>query len=386
MKYPILLSFLLVGAVALSLSACNRNPSDVVANASDSKGKPPTAAVAAAPALSPLPAGGVKAVYLTGWSAGTRKHLDNICALADRTEINAVVLDVKDDGWISYNVDVPQAKEIQQKYGAHKTGKMIADIDAVIAKLKAHKLFVIARIACFRDTPLAETHPKMSVLSADGKPWKDRSRHGWLNPYSVEAQDYNIALGLDAIKHGFQEVQFDYVRFPSEGKLSNLVYPGKPKGGLREDQIAFFLEKAQATFKKQGAWFSADVFGLTSQVKNDEGIGQKFEKVIAHLDYLCPMVYPSHYAKGTYGLPNPNSEPYKLIKGTLTDAKRRIAVAPQCKLRPWLQAFSLGVKYGPAQLAAQIKACRELGINEYLLWNAACSYRLFEPALGKKKA
>ena len=252
------------------------------------------------PPLPPLPEGGVKGIYLTGWTAGHAKQFPILVSLLDRTELNAMVIDVKDDGQVSYGVEVPLVKEVDAEATDpdSKINRKMMRVDKVLATLKEHKIFAIARIACFRDTPLAEARPAMAVQDASGKVWHDRSGHAWLNPYNKAVWDYNLAIALDAIQHGFQEVQFDYVRFPSEGKLSALKYPGKPKNVTRRDQIEAFVKYAREKIKAQGAWFSADVFGLTSLVKDDMGIGQTRTNVAKHVDYLCPMVYPSHYAKG----------------------------------------------------------------------------------------
>ena len=364
----------LLAVFAFAASGCHRGPA-----ADAEPTKKTTAATKPAPPLepAPVPAGGVHAIYLTGWTAGKNSALQNLLKLTDRTEINAMVIDVKDDGMVSYGAEVPLVAEI----GANR--KMYK-VDKLIAELNKHHIFPIARIACMRDSILAEKRPDLAVHDSGGRVWHDRSRHGWLNPYKKEVWDYNVNLGLDAIKHGFKEVQFDYVRFASEGNLKTLVYPDKPKGALREDQIAAFMKYAHDKIHAAGGWFSADVFGLTSLVKNDEGIGQKFTKVIQNVDYLCPMVYPSHYHKGEYHIPDPDKDPYRILHLSLGDAVKHLKSAPNCKLRPWLQAFSLQSHYGPAQLAAQLKAARELGVNEYLLWNAGCTYIAMEPALGKK--
>jgi hypothetical protein len=172
------------------------------------------------------------------------------------------------------------------------------------------------------------------------------------------------------------------VRFTSESK--NLRYEGKKEGDKREDQIAGFLKYAAQKIHAQGGWFSADVFGLTSRVKNDEGIGQQFEKVIQDVDFLSPMVYPSHYAYGEYGMKDPNKEPYKTITLSVGDAQKRLIANPKCKLRPWIQDFNLRhVKYGPADVKAEIKALSDLGIHDFLLWNAGNRYT--EAALNQGK-
>ncbi|MDE2127137.1 MAG: putative glycoside hydrolase [Armatimonadetes bacterium] len=331
------------------------------------------------PVMPPLPPGGVKGIHLTGWVTGDHKQLESLIGLCDRTELNAMVVDIKDDGQLSYDADIPLAKEI------HASLHMIPHIDRVVAEMKQHHIFPIARIACFRDTILAKAHPELAVHTPGGAVWYDATHHAWLNPYKRENWDYNVDVALDAIKQGFEEVQFDYVRFASEGKVSTLVYPGKPKGGLRADQIEAFLKYAAAKIHAQGAWFSADVFGLSSLTTGDMGIGQTRTNVAGEVDFICPMTYPSHYAHGEYGIPNPNTEPYKIVHLSLVDALKRIKDVPTCQLRPWLQDFSLyHVHYGPEQVKAELKAAADLGIHQFLLWNASCHYT--EAALAPKGA
>lgn len=371
------------GALFVGLNGCKTAPAPaarpITPATTQTPAKPP---IAAAPDREPLPAGGIKGIYMSGWVAGSKSRLQNLVGIVDRTEINAMVIDVKDDGQITYPVDVPLAREVAATGKMKGSMKMCVHIDRVLATLKAKKIFPIARIACFRDTPLAETHPEMAVHDASGHVWHDKKRHAWLNPYSKAAWDYNVDIALDAIKHGFKEIQFDYVRFPSEGALSNMKFPGKPENAKREDQIVAFMKYARDKIHAQGAWFAVDVFGLTSMVKDDEGIGQKFVKVIESVDYLCPMVYPSHYAKHEYKIPNPNAEPYKIVSLSVGDAKKRLNGSKTCELRPWLQDFTLGEPhYGPEQVKAQIKALNDLGIHEYLLWNPLNHYT--EAALAK---
>ena len=370
---------------AISVSGCKAKAPAAAATPIVAKapGKPAPAAPPAARQLAPLPEGGVKALYMTGWSAGGKKKRAQCIGIIDRTVLNSVVIDVKDDGDITYMADVPLGREIRLKMDGNM--KQIADIDKVIAEFQRHNIFPIARITCFRDKPLGNAHPEMAVHNRSGGVWHDRKGNAWLNPYCKAAWDYNVDLGLDALKHGFKEVQFDYVRFPTDGRMDEMVFPGEPKDGMHEDQIAAFLKYAHDKIHAAGGWFSADVFGLTSMVKNDEGIGQKFVKVVENVDYLCPMVYPSHYAHGEYHIPNPNAEPYKIITLSVGDAQKRLAtVKTSCKLRPWIQDFSLGSPpYGPTQVKAEIKALEDLGIHEFLLWNARNNFH--EAALGKQE-
>ena len=435
-----------LAAALLGLAGCHRGAA--APGATDAAVRPSALVAPPAPAAVPLPAlppGGIRGIYLTGWTAGLHNRLNTLCGICDRTDINAMVIDVKDDGQLSYNVDLPLAQD------AHASLKMY-NVDKVIATLNEHHIWPIARIACMRDTPLAKAHPELAVHGPDGQIWHDRSKHYWLNPYKKEVWDYNVDVALDAIKHGFKEIQFDYVRFPSEGKISTLQYPGRPEGALRADQIAAFMKYAQDKIHAHGAWFSADVFGLvatverrhnrlhpedalsaaaappngagakgrtvgakpgmptpignapanvpstpvvmggnpagtknnaakttnaggTDKIAQDMGIGQIFTHLAAHTDYMSPMCYPSHYAHGEFGIANPNAQPYQIIMKSVGDSKTLIAGVPHCKLRPWIQDFTLGPPhYGPTEVKAQIKALHDLGINEFLLWNAGCKY------------
>jgi hypothetical protein len=318
------------------------------------------------PPLPTLPQRGVRGIHVTGWIAGGKNSLNNLIGLTQRTEINAFVVDIIDNGQLSYDADVPLAIST-------KASKRMFRIDRVVEALNHNKVWSIARIACMRNTPLAKARPDLAIHNSKGGVWQDGSGYAWLNPYKQKVWDYSVDLALDAIKHGFNEIQFDYVRFPSY-HVSTQVFPNRPAKARNEDQIAAFLAYAAARIHAKGVWFSADVFGLTSLVKDDEGIGQKFQKLIEHIDYLCPMVYPSHYHHGEYGIKNPDTEPYKIITLSVGDAKKRLKDVSTCKLRPWIQDFSLGNHYGPAQVQAEIKALNDLGITEYLLWNPLCKY------------
>lgn len=323
------------------------------------------------PSLPPLPPDGVRGIHVTGWVAGLPHTFGKLVDMVDHTSLNAMVIDVRDDGLLGYKTDVPLA----QACGAQK--QPMFNVTRVMSILNKHHIFPIARIVCMRDTTLARYRPDLAVHTRSGKVWYDATHHAWLNPYKKAVWDYNVDIALDAIKHGFKEIQFDYVRFPSEGGLANMSFPGQPAGAKHEDQIAAFMKYAHDKIRAHGAWFAADVFGLTSLVKNDEGIGQKFQKVVKDVDYLCPMCYPSHYAYGEYGLPDPNKQPYRILTLSVGDAIKRLKKAHvPCKLRPWIQDFSLrGVHYGPDKVEAEIKALHDLGIKEFLCWNAACHYQ-----------
>jgi hypothetical protein len=335
-------------------------------------------AVLASPELRPLPVVDtkrlrdyayipVKGIYVSSWAAGSKQLMDKQIALVDRTELNGMVIDVKDaTGYVSYDTDVPLADELELEE------PRIADIDALMATLQEHKIVPIARIVCFNDPILAKRRTEYAVKSKGGGIWKDKKGSSYTNPYDRRVWKYLVDLGEDAAAHGFREIQFDYVRFPSDGKISDTVYPGAR--GSQEDAIAQFLAYARGRLDKLGVWVSADVFGLTLYVKDDLGIGQRIEKVSANVDIVCPMIYPSHYYAGSYNQKNPNSHPYEIITAAMKDSTKRLQ-GTGAIVRPWLQDFSLGgVTYGVEQVKAQIKAVEEQGYTEWLLWDPSLKY------------
>lgn len=322
----------------------------------------------------------VRGIYLTAWSAGSKKKLTKMIALLDRTELNSMVIDVRDDGEMYFPTKIPLADQtVGKKFIA------VTNPKALMLTLSKHNVWPIARIACNRDHYLPLKDPSRAVQMANGKPWRDHSGHMWLDPYDKRNWQY-IADTVDyAMDIGFPEIQLDYVRFPSEGKSSTQVFPNKKKyddpKAHPDDVIEAFAKWIGERVRKRGCAYSADVFGIISSGTIDQGIGQTLEKVALPFDTLSPMVYPSHFAKGEYKIPDPNRAPYAIIMKSLGDYKRRL---PKMPIRPWLQDFSLGYPYGAKEVRAQIKASEELGYPEFLLWNAANRYT--EGALLKEKA
>jgi len=320
----------------------------------------------------------VKGLYLTAWTAGSSALREKVLGIADRTEINAVVIDVRDMGQMYFKTGIPLADESKATMVAVPRPKALFD------SLEKHHVWPIARIACFRDDYVTKKHPEQAVQLKGGKVWHDRAKHGWLDPYNKKNWDYLAATVDYALDMGFPEIQLDYVRFPSEGKSATQVFPAKSeyakKGDRNEDVIAAFAKFISDRVHARKAVISADIFGIISSTKGDEGIGQQLEKVAEPFDVLSPMVYPSHFAKGEYGIKDPNRSPYEIIKKSLADYKKRI---PKVEIRPWLQDFSLmGVHYGDSEVRAQIKAVHDLGYQGYLLWSPKNRYT--ESALGKK--
>jgi hypothetical protein len=309
----------------------------------------------------------VRGIYVGSYHAGRPELLAKMLDIADRTEINAFVVDVKDElGKVVYNTDVPMAKSLGL------VEDRISDVDALITTLREHDITPIARLVCFQDSALAKARPDLGVQSTKGGLWKDFKGRSYTNPYNHEVWEYLVQVAEDCARHGFREIQFDYVRFPADGPVDEAVYPGEYT--TKADAIAGFLAYARERLEPLGVWVSADVFGVTLAVKNDQGIGQVVEQIGQNVDIVCPMIYPSHYQPGSYNLDSPNAQPYELITAALKDAKIRLA-GTGAMVRPWLQDFSLnGVTYGVPEVRAQIKAAEEQGYTEWMLWDPALNY------------
>jgi len=313
----------------------------------------------------------VKAVYVTSWSAGTPSKIDHVINLLDTTEVNAVVIDIKDySGLVAYNTDV---KDLE-KYGAEEV--RIPKLNSLIKKLHDKNVYVIGRVTVFQDPVLARARPDLAVQnSVTGSVWKDRKGLGWVDPASKEVWDYNIAVAKDALSRGFDEINFDYIRFPSDGDLGALKYSFydgvKPKADVIEDFFVHLRENLP------GAKISADLFGLSTINTDDLGIGQVIESAFANFDYVSPMVYPSHYAVGFLGYKNPADYPYEVIKYSMDHAVTRLRAtgSTTSKLRPWLQDFDLGADYDSVMVRKEIQAVYDSGVNDgWMLWDPSNVY------------
>ncbi|MGE5653797.1 MAG: putative glycoside hydrolase [Bacillota bacterium] len=314
----------------------------------------------------------VKGIYVTAWTAGYQPRLETLISLVDSTEINAMVIDVKDDtGDITYRSQAPRVDEV----GSNKQPRA-TDIDSLLKTLTDRKVYKIARVTVFKDPRAAEGHPAWALKTASGSLWRDRTGAAWLDPYNREAWDYIIGIAKEAIAKGFNEVQWDYVRFPSDGETSTIVYPAKAAGDTRSrvEVIKSFLAYAKKELEPLGVPISADLFGLVTSAIDDLGIGQTLE-LAEEVDYISPMTYPSHYASGSYGFDNPNAEPYGVLAKAMQDAKAKLGEQGTVVLRPWLQDFDLGYPdYGAKELRDQIRACEDNGVEEWLLWSPTNSY------------
>ena len=317
----------------------------------------------------------VRGLYVNRWAALGKKMWELI-GVAEHTDVNALVIDVKDDrGFVLYRSRVPLAHEI----GADTVRPMSAEhIRAILDTLRTHGIYPIARIVVAKDPLLAEKKPEWAIrLKADtSKPWRDKQGRAWLDAHQWPVWQYAADLAREAVDLGFSEVQFDYVRFPDDKHLTREATFPLAAGRLRAQVIRAQLGRVHALLAPLGVPITADVFGLTATDTTDMGIGQRWEMFADQVDVVLPMSYPSHYAPGTYGFSVPNAHPYAVIDHTLKDAKRRSATISHSGLvRPWYQAFTLGPPhYGAEQVRDQIKAGYDNGIESWILWNPGSRY------------
>jgi len=320
----------------------------------------------------------LRGLYVNRWAALGRK-LTDLIGVAKRTEVNALVIDVKDDrGFVLYRSKVPLAREIGADT-ADGHWMSSAKLRAVLDTMAAHKIYPIARIVVAKDPLLAEKKLDLAIKrKSDLKPWLDKNGHPWLDPHQRAVWQYAVDLAREAHELGFSEVQFDYVRFPDEKRLiSETVYPlanGRTRAQVIRDQLGF----VRSALKPLGMRVTADVFGLTATDTTDMGIGQRWEMFVDQVDVVLPMIYPSHFARGTYKLRNPNAHPYKTIDHALKDAIARSDSVPNAAIViPWYQDFTLGApRYGAAEIRAQKKAGYDNGFQSWILWNPKSNYTL----------
>jgi hypothetical protein len=316
----------------------------------------------------------VKGVYLSYHGIGDRTIRGRIFDLLDRTELNAVVIDVKgDEGFLPYDSQVPLARE------AGATGRVqVRDFDDILARLKAKGLYLIARIVTFKDNVLTRQRPAWAITEAGtGARWLDAERLAWLDPFQEEAWSYPIAIASEAARKGFDEIQFDYLRFPSEGPLGRARYSRPSTQASRVQAVAAFLEQARAALRPTGALLAIDVFGYVAFNLDDTGIGHRIEDLAPLVDVLCPMAYPSAYHAGIPGYRNPVVHPYEVVFETVRRVRERTAGGP-AHVRPWIQNFRDYAfdrrEFGVAEVRAQMKAALDGGGGGWMLWNAENRY------------
>lgn len=304
----------------------------------------------------------IKGIYLTSWTAATESMVNPLIELVKDTELNAVIIDIKEvEGIITLN----------------------SNVEKLIDKLHQENIYAIARIVVFKDDFLPTIKPELALKNKQGKLWRDWAGHTWLDMASKEVWDYHIELAKEAIKIGFDEINFDYVRFPSDGNISQLVYPVWDETLSKPETMREFFKYINEQLDPIGVLLSADLFGLTLWRENndDMNIGQVLEYALPYFDFICPMVYPSHYPPTFEGYDNPADYPYEIVKMNLEKGQQR-GVGARAKLRPWLQDFSLGAIYNKRMIELQKQAVYDADSYGWLLWNPASRYT--ESALERK--
>ncbi len=321
----------------------------------------------------------VKGIYVNTTYLGKQNYatIDELIELLDKTELNAMVIDIKDDyGNILFDVKHPLLEEM----GAENI--YIADLPAFVAKLKEHDIYCIARIVAFKDHVATRKKPEIAVRNKDGSVYVDNEGDRWLNPYSEEAWEYIVEVAKEAAEAGFDEINFDYMRTSTSSSFSKADVGDIPEGMTKIDAITGFVKYACQELKPMGVFVSGDLFGTVINSKLDgQSIGQDYVELCRYLDYICPMVYPSHYSSGYGGLKYPDTQPFQLILMEMKSSVKKLSEIPEgehkAEVRPWLQDFTasyLGtgkyITYGAQEIRAQISATYSAGYDEWLLWNA----------------
>lgn len=324
----------------------------------------------------------VRGLYVNRFAAQSSRRMRQLVALADTTEINAFVIDIKDEFGLNYASADPV---VQRNAGNAGT---IPNLRALLDTLKAHRILAIARIVVFKDSVTARLHPQWTIRKPDDGAWRDKQGLTWVNPYSRELWDYNVRIAEEVVKLGFGEIQFDYIRFPEPYKsLPQQVFPGV-NGLGKAEALGEFLTYARARISKLGVRTTADVFGLVTTLAAPLEIGQQWEVMSPRVDVMLPMVYPSHYPRGAFGAARPNAEPYKVVLAAVTRARERdekLGIRSTEHVRTWLQAFSLGPPpYGAAEVRAQKQAVYDAGYDGWVLWHPGSKYDAFVAALERE--
>lgn len=319
----------------------------------------------------------VRGIYVSGPMAGSA-GMENLIDLIDYTELNAVVIDVKnDEGNITYQMNLQAAQEM----GA--CINYISDMEGLMAELKEHNIYTIARIVCFKDPYLAEHNPELALKKADGSNLTDAYGLTWVNPYNEEVWEYLTDVALAAADMGFDEIQYDYVRFPIGNEAEKADYGVDIQSYPKEQAIMNFLDYATERLHEKGIPVTADVFGtIIGSAIDVEQVGQDYVGLGSTVDVLCPMIYPSHYGKGVFGFDVPDAHPYDTVYAALMASKNElagIADDDRAVVRPWLQAFTATwvsghITYGGDEIREQIQAVYDAGYEEWILWNASNRY------------
>ena len=319
----------------------------------------------------------LKALYMTACVANTPSWRDSLKKLIETTELNAVVVDIKDySGIVSFPNDFPQT-------GVER-GCVVSDMREFIEELHGANIYVIGRISVFQDFSYAKLFPELAIKKkSDGGVWKDYKGLSFIDVGAKPFWGYIIEISKEAYALGFDELNYDYVRYPSDGNMQDISYTWATGTTTKPEMLENFFEYLHDSLKNTNAKLSVDLFGMTTTVENDMNIGQVLELALPYFDHISPMVYPSHYPPTWNGFVNPAEYPYKVVKIAMSSAIKRetawnilqgLASTTPSKMRPWLQDFNLGATYGPDKVRAQIQATYDSGLTSWMLWNAGNKY------------
>ena len=325
----------------------------------------------------------VKGIYVTGPAAGSER-MEQLIDLVSSTELNTMVIDVKnDEGNLTYKMEVPASANLEAGI------RYVKDMPALVERLHQQGIYVIARIVCFKDPVLAAARPELALRLPTGKAVVDANGLAWVNPYKEEVWDYLCTLAECASRDGFDEIQFDYVRFPIGNDANAADYGVDMSTYPREAGLTDFFDYASKRLHEKQIIFGADLFGtiIGSDVDRDR-TGQNYLSIAEHTDAICPMIYPSHYANGTFGMNVPDQYPYETIANALQLSKEELGEtdSPKGVVRPWLQCFNAiwvdgHITYGSKEVHDQIQAVYDAGYEEWFLWHASNHYEQVKSAL-----
>ena len=344
----------------------------------------------------------LKAIYMTQCAVGTPSFREDLTALIEETELNAIIIDIKDySGGIAFPSDNPALSP----YVSDKCGAV--DMKEFVELLHEKGIYAIGRITVFQDPLYTKAHPELAVkkASATTTVWKDHKGLSFIDVGARPFWDYMVALSKESYSLGFDELNFDYIRFPSDGDMKDIYFPWSAGKG-KQVALEEFFRYLNAELKPTGAVLSADLFGMTATNEDDLNIGQVLERTLPYFDYVAPMVYPSHYPKGFHGYTDVNANAYNIVHFSMSEAARRTLATttatqsfthtrigtstpavyakpsyPASKMRPWLQSFDYPVTYTPEMVLAQIKATNDAGLDSWMFWDPANKYRSLRAVL-----
>lgn len=335
----------------------------------------------------------VKAIYMTACVASTRNFRNELVELIEETEINSIVIDIKDySGTISFDSGLD---------GDGGTGCRANDMEEFVETLHEKGIYVIARLSTFQDSYYGNLHPQMLVKKAsNGSTWTDYKGINFIDVHAKDFWQYILDLSIKANQIGFDEINYDYIRFPSDGNMKDIYFPfsnkiiekniDEGKAIALEDFFKFLRTEIDKYNKdiEQPLIISADLFGMVTTANDDLNIGQVLERTLPYFDYISPMVYPSHYPPGFNGWKDPNTVPYELIHHVMTSGIEKVEALASAtttpdyikekihpkQLRPWIQDFDYGGIYGPKEVRAQIDATYDAGLDSWMLWAPSNRY------------